>query len=118
MNSARDGFCLLAAIRAATPTIVEFIDYRCWFLSPRHPEWLDWSQAMAISASQKFPILGNNQMLASQFAVATRPSRGSEPTNRPDALIALQSDVTPISLSRPLASAFDLDGDAIFAIEQ
>jgi protein-disulfide isomerase len=31
-----------------------------------------------------------------------------------DALIALQSDVTPTSLSS-LASAFDLDGDAIFA---
>lgn len=98
-------------------TIVEFLDYRCSFCRRAHPEVeeLITSDGNIRIIIKEFPILGEQSVLASQFAVATRIVAGNEAYKQVgDALIALNSDITPASLGA-LASAFDLDTDAIFA---
>lgn len=98
-------------------TIVEFIDYRCGFCRRAHPEVAELvaSDGNIRIITKEFPILGEQSTLASQFAVATQIVAGDDAYKQvSDALFALRSDITPASLGS-LASAFDLDGDAIFA---
>jgi protein-disulfide isomerase len=112
-----DGFSFVGGNPDGDITIVEFIDYRCGFCRRAHPEVAELvtSDGNIRIITKEFPILGEQSVLASQFAVATKTVAGDEAYKLvSDALIALQSDVTPTSLSS-LASAFDLDDDAIFA---
>lgn len=98
-------------------TIIEFIDYRCGFCRRAHPEVAELvaSDGNIRVITKEFPILGEQSVLASRFAVATKIIAGDEAYKQvSDALIALRSDVTPASLGS-LADAFDLDRDAIFA---
>ncbi|MDE0969936.1 MAG: DsbA family protein [Octadecabacter sp.] len=98
-------------------TIIEFTDYRCGFCRRAHPEVAELisSDGNIRIITKEFPILGEQSMLASQFAVATMTIAGDKAYKQiSDALIVLQSEVTPASLSS-LASAFDLNADAIFA---
>jgi protein-disulfide isomerase len=98
-------------------TIIEFVDYRCSFCRRAHPEVAELisSDGNIRIITKEFPILGEQSMLASQFAVATMTVAGDKAYKLiSDALMLLQSDVTPASLSS-LASAFDLNADEIFA---
>ena len=98
-------------------TIIEFTDYRCGFCRRAHPEVAELieSDGNIRIITKEFPILGEQSVIASQFAVATKIVAGDEAYKLiSDALINMRSDVTPASLSA-LASAFDLDGDAIMA---
>ena len=97
-------------------TIVEFIDYRCGFCRRAHPEVAELIETDGDIRiiTKEFPILGEQSMLASQFAVATKIVAGDAAYKQvSDALIAMRSDVTEESLSA-LAGAYDLDTDAIF----
>jgi protein-disulfide isomerase len=112
-----DGYSFVGGNPDGDITIVEFIDYRCSFCRRAHPEVAELitSDGNIRIITKEFPILGEQSVLASQFAVATKTVAGDEAYKLvSDALMALQSDVTSVSLSS-LASAFDLDGDAIFA---
>ncbi len=112
-----DGFSHVGGNPDGDVTIVEFIDYRCSFCRRAHPEVAELvtSDGNIRIITKEFPILGEQSLLASQFAVATKVVAGDEAYKQvSDALMALRSDVTPASLSS-LANAFDLDGDAIFA---
>lgn len=98
-------------------TVVEFIDYRCGFCRRAHPEVTELveSDGNIRIITKEYPILGEQSLLASQFAVATQIVAGDEAYKQvSDALIALRSDVTEASLSA-LAEAYDLDAEAIFA---
>ena len=112
-----DGFSYQGGNPDGDITIVEFIDYRCGFCRRAHPEVAELvaSDGNIRIITKEFPILGEQSVLASQFAVATKIVAGDDAYKQvSDALIALRSDVTPASLSS-LAQAFDLDTDAIFA---
>ena len=112
-----DGFSYEGGNLDGDITIVEFIDYRCSFCRRAHPEVAELisSDGNIRIITKEFPILGEQSVLASQFAVATKIVAGDAAYKQvSDALINLRSDVTPASLSS-LASAFDLDTDAIFA---
>ncbi|MFQ3183184.1 MAG: protein-disulfide isomerase [Alteromonas macleodii] len=98
-------------------TIIEFVDYRCGFCRRAHPEVAELiaSDGNIRIITKEFPILGEQSMLASQFAVATMAVEGEKAYKLiSDALMLLQSDITPASLSS-IASAFDLNADEIFA---
>lgn len=98
-------------------TIVEFIDYRCSFCRRAHPEVgeLVKTDGNIRIIIKEYPILGEQSVMASQFAIATQIIEGDEAYKQvSDALIALRSDVSEASLSS-IAQAFDLDGGAIFA---
>ncbi|MDB4122421.1 DsbA family protein [Octadecabacter sp.] len=112
-----DGFSYEGGNLDGDITIVEFIDYRCSFCRRAHPEVAELisSDGNIRIITKEFPILGEQSVLASQFAVATKIVAGDAAYKQvSDALMNLRSDVTPASLSS-LASAFDLDTDAIFA---
>lgn len=112
-----DGFSYEGGNPDGDITIVEFIDYRCGFCRRAHPEVAELvsSDGNIRVITKEFPILGDQSVLASQFAVATKIVAGDAAYKQvSDALIALRSDVSPTSL-RSLGSAFDLDVDAIFA---
>lgn len=112
-----DGFSYVGGNPDGDITIVEFIDYRCGFCRRAHPEVAELveSDGNIRIITKEFPILGEQSVMASQFAVATKIVAGDEAYKQiSDALIALRSDVTPASLSS-LADAFDLDAEAIFA---
>ncbi|MBL4628279.1 MAG: DsbA family protein [Roseicyclus sp.] len=97
--------------------IVEFIDYRCSFCRRAHPEvaeLVDTDGNIRI-ITKEFPILGEQSMLASRFALATRLALGGEAYEQMgDGLMAMRSDVTELALAR-LAADLGLDSGAIFA---
>lgn len=112
-----DGFSYEGGNPDGDITIVEFIDYRCSFCRRAHPEVAELvaSDGNIRIITKEFPILGEQSLLASQFAVATKIVAGDEAYKQvAEALIVLRSDVTPASLAS-LADAFDLDADTIFA---
>ncbi|MCW1950050.1 MAG: DsbA family protein [Octadecabacter sp.] len=112
-----DGFSYVGGNPDGDITIIEFTDYRCGFCRRAHPEVAELleSDGNIRMITKEFPILGEQSVVASQFAVATKIVAGDDAYKLvSDALINMRSDVTPASLSA-LASAFDLDGDAIMA---
>lgn len=112
-----DGFSFVGGNPDGDVTIIEFIDYRCGFCRRAHPEVAELVAADGNIRviTKEFPILGEQSLLASQFAVAIKLIEGDAVyKDISDALISLRSDVTQASLSS-LASAYDLDADAIFA---
>ncbi|MFN2305740.1 MAG: DsbA family protein [Paracoccaceae bacterium] len=98
-------------------TIVEFLDYRCGYCKQAHPEvtQLIESDGNIRYIVKEFPILGDQSVLASRFAVAVKMEAGDdayETVN--DALMTMRTDVTPEALLR-LANTLGLDSDAILA---
>ncbi|MEL6958061.1 MAG: DsbA family protein [Pseudomonadota bacterium] len=96
-------------------TIVEFIDYRCGFCRRAHPEVAELieTDGNIRIITKEYPVLGEQSVLASRFAVATKTIAGDEAyAEISNALIALRSDVTEDSL-RALGEAYDLPTDAI-----
>lgn len=96
-------------------SLVEFVDYRCGYCRRAHDE-----VAALVSSDgnirliiKELPILGEASVLSSRFAIATRQLFGDEAYKLAhDALIALNSDVTPAVLSR-LANTLGLDSQAV-----
>ncbi len=112
-----DGFSHVGGNPDGDITIVEFIDYRCGFCRRAHPEVAELvtTDGNIRIITKEYPILGEQSVLASRFAVATKLVAGDEAYKEvSDALMALRSDVSEASLTA-LASAYDLDTDAIFA---
>ena len=96
-------------------TMVEFLDYRCGYCRRAHPEVNDLveTDGEIRYVVKEFPILGEQSLLASRFAIATRNLAGDAAYKQVhDALMALRSDVTRPALER-LAGELDLDAAAI-----
>lgn len=97
--------------------IVEFVDYRCGYCRRAHPEVneLVESDGNIRIITKEFPILGEQSVLASRFAIATRIALGGEAYEQiSDGLMAMRADVTELALAR-LAGDLGLDSEAIFA---
>lgn len=98
-------------------TVVEFMDYRCGYCKRAFPEV---NQLITGDGNIRFivkelPILGEQSVLASQFAVATKQVAGDEAYELVhDTLMAFRGDITAESLTR-LGDELGLDTAAITA---
>ncbi|KAJ54459.1 DSBA oxidoreductase [Actibacterium mucosum KCTC 23349] len=98
-------------------TLVEFVDYRCSYCRRAHDE-----VAELISTDgniklivKEFPILGEESVLSSRFAIATRQVAGDAAYKQVhDALITFRGSVSENALRR-LAEQFNLDATEILA---
>lgn len=98
-------------------TLVEFVDYRCSYCRRAHDE-----VAELISTDgnirlivKEFPILGEQSMLSSRFAIATRHVAGDAAYKKVhDALITFRGSVSEAALRR-MAEQMDLDATEILA---
>ena len=84
-------------------TVVEFIDYRCGYCRKA------WQEVDALVAQdgnirfvlKEFPILGEESVLSSRFAIAVLQLHGGEAYKAAhDALLSLRADATPEALVR------------------
>jgi protein-disulfide isomerase len=112
-----DGYSFVGGNPDGDITLVEFLDYRCGFCKRAHAEvakLLETDGNIRLVVKE-FPILGEQSLLASRFAVATKQIAGGEAyKGLTDALMTLEGDVNLRNLRR-LASTFGLDADAIEA---
>ncbi|KPQ08975.1 MAG: Protein-disulfide isomerase [Rhodobacteraceae bacterium HLUCCA09] len=82
-------------------TIVEFIDYRCGYCRRAFPEVQELvsSDGDIRLVVKEFPILGEQSVLASRFAIATRIVAGDDAYKQVhDALITMRGDMNELSL--------------------
>ena len=97
-------------------TIVEFLDYRCGFCRRAHPVI---GELMAGDTNirlivKEFPILGEDSVMASRFAMAARAAHGDEVYKRiHDALMELRAGVNELTLTA-IAEDEGLDAEALF----
>lgn len=95
---------------------VEFLDYRCGYCKKAHPEVMsllkqDGNIKLIV---KEYPVLGEESLLASRFALAVKATNGMEAYGRVhDALMETRKGVTEGMLKR-IAKDLDLDADAVF----
>lgn len=99
-------------------TIVEFIDYRCGYCKKAHPEVKELlgSDGNIRFIVKEFPILGEQSVLASRFAIATLQAVGPEAYQKiSDGFYeSFRGDVTPDTLAA-FAKGLGVDPAPIFA---
>jgi protein-disulfide isomerase len=110
-----DGYSHVGGNLEGDITIVEFIDYKCGYCRKAFPELVklieDDGNIRIIY--KEFPILGEESLLASRFAIATQIVAGEDAYARMhDALYTMRGNVTEQSLTS-LATELGLDGAAI-----
>ena len=112
-----DGYSWVGGNPNGDITLVEFLDYRCGYCKRAHnevAELLETDGNIRLIVKE-FPILGEQSVLASRFAVATKQIAGGDSYKAlHDALMEYDGDVSLPALRR-LASTFGLDADAIEA---
>jgi protein-disulfide isomerase len=84
-------------------TVVEFMDYRCGYCRKAFSEIeeLVKSDGNIRFIVKEFPILGEQSLLSSQFAIAVKRLYGPEAyKNAHNALVSLRGDATPETLSQ------------------
>tara|TARA_R110002072_G_scaffold54333_6_gene142631 strand:+ start:5398 stop:6216 length:819 start_codon:yes stop_codon:yes gene_type:complete len=112
-----DGYSWVGGNPEGDIVLVEFLDYRCSYCKKAHSEVAklletDGNIKMIV---KEFPILGEQSVLASRFAVATKQIAGGDSYRAlNNALMAFNGDVTLPALRR-LGLTFELDVDAIEA---
>ncbi|MEL7025948.1 MAG: DsbA family protein [Pseudomonadota bacterium] len=98
-------------------TIVEFLDYRCGFCRRAHPvisELLETDKNVRLIVKE-FPILGEDSVMASRFALAVKALHGDDAYKTVhDKLMELRAGMNEVSLTS-LAEREGLDPAAIFA---
>ncbi len=112
-----DGYSWVGGNVDGDITLVEFIDYRCGYCKKAHGEvakLLETDGNIRLIVKE-FPILGEDSVLASRFAIAVKQVTGDDAYKSvSDALMEMRGDVTMPALQR-LATTFDLDMEAIEA---
>lgn len=96
-------------------TLVEFMDYRCGFCKRAfgEVEKLLEADGNIRFVVKEFPILGEQSLLASRYAMATKLVEGDAAYKSiHDALMSLNGDISLPALRR-LANSFGLDSDDI-----
>ncbi|MDR7126576.1 DsbA family protein [Pseudotabrizicola sp. 4114] len=96
-------------------TIVEFVDYRCGYCRKAHDEVTELveSDGNIRLVLKEFPILGEQSLLSSQFAIAVRQLHGDDAYKAAhDALITLRGDANAETFAR-LATDLGHDPAAI-----
>ncbi|WP_282128070.1 DsbA family protein [Roseobacter litoralis] len=112
-----DGFSYVGGNPDGDITLVEFMDYRCGFCKRAFGEV---EKLLAADDNirfvvKEFPILGEQSLLASRFAIATKLEEGPDAYKAMhDALMSYNGDITIPALRR-LADTFGLNTDQIEA---
>jgi protein-disulfide isomerase len=113
-----DGYSFVGGNPDGSLTVVEFIDYKCSYCRKAHA---DVSELVATDTDiryiiKEFPILGEQSLLASQFAMATLNIEGPEAYRKVNAGFyeGFRGDVTPETLSA-FATDLGLDPAPILA---
>lgn len=112
-----DGFSWVGGNPEGDITLVEFLDYRCGYCKRAHDEvaQLLESDGNIRLIVKEFPILGDQSVLASRFAIAVKQVAGDDSYKAlHDALMEFNGDVTLPALRR-LANTFGLDAVAVEA---
>ncbi|MEL7165762.1 MAG: DsbA family protein [Pseudomonadota bacterium] len=112
-----DGYSWVGGNPDGDITLVEFLDYRCGFCKRAHGEIAKLLEADGNIRLivKEFPILGEQSMLASRFAVATKQIAGDDAyKSMADALMSVGGNIDMRTLKR-LAETYGLDPDAIEA---
>ncbi len=112
-----DGVSWVGGNPAGDITVVEFMDYRCGYCRKAHAEIneLIGSDGNIRYVLKELPILGEDSLLASQFAIAVQQLHGPDAYKQAhDALMTLQAEITLETLTN-LASDLDLDPAPIMA---
>ena len=97
--------------------LVEFMDYRCGYCrkAQAEVEELIESDGNIRFVVREFPILGENSLVSSRFALAVRAVAGDDAYKAAhDALMTLSADATEPALRR-LAETLGLDAEAVLA---
>ncbi len=111
-----DGFSFVGGNPEGDITIVEFLDYRCGYCKRAHPEVKELiaSDGNIRLILKEFPILGEQSVLASRFALGVRAVEGDEAClDINDTLMTLRGEITEESLSN-LAESKGFDTPAVF----
>ena len=98
-------------------TLVEFVDYRCGYCRKAHDEVAELvsSDGNIRFVLKEYPILGEESVTASRFAIAVRQLAGDEAYKSVhDTLIAFRGDITTEALGR-VATDMGLDSAAVLA---
>lgn len=112
-----DGFSFVGGNPDGDITLVEFMDYRCGFCKRAFGEV---EKLLAADDNirfvvKEFPILGEQSLIASRFAIATKLEEGPDAYKAlHDALMAYNGEISLPSLRR-LADTFGHDADRIEA---
>lgn len=112
-----DGFSWVGGNPDGDVVMVEFLDYRCGYCRKAHEEVekLVSSDGDIKLIVKEFPILGDDSVMSSRFAIATRMVAGAEAYKQVhDALITLRGGVTEATLRRVGKDA-GVDVDAVMA---
>ncbi|MEY1555738.1 DsbA family protein [Yoonia sp. R2331] len=112
-----DGFSFVGGNPEGDITVVEFLDYRCGYCKKAHPE-----VAELVSRDgniryivKEFPILGEESVLASRFAVATKLVAGDDAYyDVHNTLMAYRGDFSPTAFGR-MAEGLGLEAAPILA---
>lgn len=112
-----DGYSFVGGNPDGDITLVEFLDYRCSFCKRAHSEvakLLETDGNIRLVVKE-FPILGEQSLLASRFAVATKQLEGDAAyLSLHDALMAFNSEISLRTLKQ-IANTFGFNADAIEA---
>ena len=95
--------------------IVEFLDYNCGFCKRAHPEVTELinSDGNIRFIVKEFPILGEQSVLASRFAISVLQNVGDDAYARVhDELMTFRGQFSDASL-RQLAVSLDMDADTV-----
>lgn len=112
-----DGFSWVGGNPDGDIILVEFMDYRCPYCRRAVPEV---ASLLAADGNirhvvKELPILGEDSVLASRFAIATKTVAGPDAYHQVHgALMAFHGEMTMLALQR-IAEGLGLDGDAISA---
>lgn len=112
-----DGYSWVGGNPDGDVTLVEFVDYRCGYCRKAHDEV---AQLVDTDGNirfilKEFPILGEDSVVSSRFAIATRMVAGDDAYKQMhDALITFNGNVGRGSLTR-LAEGLGIDPEPILA---
>ena len=113
-----DGYSFVGGNPDGSITVVEFIDYRCGYCRKAHAEVSELvnSDGDIRYIVKEFPILGEQSVIASRFAIAALQTLGREAYEKINAGFyeSFRGDVTPETLES-FADDLCLDGPAIMA---
>jgi len=112
-----DGFSYIGGNPDGDITLVEFLDYKCGFCKRAfgEVEKLLEADGNIRFIVKEFPILGEQSLLASRFAIATKLVEGDDQYKAlHDALMAFNGDITMPALRR-IAGTLEFDAAAIEA---
>lgn len=113
-----DGYSWVGGNPDGDIVMVEFLDYRCSYCRRAHDEVAELveSDGNIKLIVKEFPILGEDSLASSRFAIATRMVAGDAAYKSVhDALMSLRGGVSEASLRR-IGKAADIDVDEVMAL--